>query len=182
MSVETIIAIVTAGIAFVTSVASFTYNLIQNRKDRIQKVILDNRIKYMDEIREGFSNFIGLANVEAIRYARSNAEVTKVFSGNLFTGYGKIKTYVKPFYDIDRELLDSLDRLYGCVLSVLNGNAESEARLEDFNKDFSDKYLKYDWAYWKYIQLQKAGNYMNSDDAFDKVYADFLKEIEEKKN
>ena len=42
MNVETIIAIITAGIAFVTSVASFTYNLIQNKKDRVQKVILDN--------------------------------------------------------------------------------------------------------------------------------------------
>lgn len=42
MSVKTIIAIITAGIALITSVTSFTYNFIQNRKERIQKVILDN--------------------------------------------------------------------------------------------------------------------------------------------
>ncbi len=53
MNVETIIAIITAGIELITSVTSFTYNFIQNRKERIQKVILDNRIKYMYEIRSG---------------------------------------------------------------------------------------------------------------------------------
>lgn len=180
MNVETIIAIVTAGIAFLTSVASFTYNFIQNRKDRIQKVILDNRIVYMNEIREGFSNIIGLANAEAVKYAKSNKEVMKVYSENLFKGYGKIKTYIKPFYEIDNALLTSLDELYNCILSVLNGNGEHEASIAALCDDFADKYLKYDWAYWNYIQCQKEGNYMNSDDAFDKVYEKFLKEIKER--
>lgn len=78
MNVETVIAIVTAGIALLTSIVSFSYNLIQNRKDRIQKVILDNRIKYMNEIREGFTCFIGLANSEAVRHACNNPEIMKI--------------------------------------------------------------------------------------------------------
>lgn len=181
MKVETIIAIITALIAFLTSVASFTYNLIQNRKDRIQKVILDNRIKYMDEIREGFTNIISLVNIDAINYAKSNKEVMKIYSQNLFNGYGKIKTYIKPFYkDIDYKLLTALDKLYYCALSILNGSEEGKNSIDGLREDFADKYLKYDWAYWKYIQRQKEGNYMNSDDAFDKVYYEFLEEI--KKN
>ena len=177
MSVETIIAIVTAGIALITSVASFTYNLIQNRKERIQKVILDNRIKYMNEIREGFTNFIGTANTEAIKFAQNNSEVMKSYSENLFNGYGKIKTYIKPFYKIDNELLIALDSLYDCILSVINGNRENEKLIDDLREDFAKKYLTYDWAYWKYIQRQREGNYMNSDDAFDEVYYKFVKEI-----
>lgn len=180
MKVETIIAIVTAAIAFLTSVASFTYNLVQNRKDRIQKVILDNRIKYMNEIRDGFTNFIGLANMEAIKLALSNKEVLKIYSEKLFIGYGKIKTYIKPFYDIDRALLTALDDLYNCILAVLNGEGKDGASLDGLKEDFADKYLKYDWAYWKYIQRQKEGNYMNSDDAFDEVYYQFLKDVEKK--
>lgn len=108
MSVETVIAIVTAIIAFCTSVASFTYNLIQNRKNRIQKIILDNRIRYMNEI------------------------------GG-----------------------DEKD------ISLLKGHTE----------DFTDKHLKFDWAYWKYIQRQKEGNYMNSHNAFDAVYYDFVEKL-----
>ncbi|MCM1440317.1 MAG: hypothetical protein NC131_14105 [Roseburia sp.] len=177
MNVETIIAIVTAGIAFITSVASFTYNFIQNRKDRIQKVILENRIKYMDEIREGFSNFIGLANTEAIKYVQSNPDAMKVFSERLFLGYGKLTTYIKPFYKIDKELLVAFDKLYYCILAVLNGDKKAETAMNDLREDFADKYLKYDWAYWKYIQRQKDGNYMNSDDAFDNVYNEFVEEI-----
>lgn len=177
MSVETIIAIVTAGIALITSVASFTYNLIQSRKDRIQKVILDNRIKYMNEIRDGFADFIGSANIEAIKLAQSNSEVMKNYSKNLFSGYGKIKTYIKPFYKIDKELLIALDSIYNCILSVLNGNKENEKLIDDLREDFAKKYLTYDWAYWKYIQRQREGNYMNSDDAFDDVYYNFVEEI-----
>ncbi|MCM1546398.1 MAG: hypothetical protein NC033_05105 [Clostridiales bacterium] len=177
MSVETIIAIITAGIAFITSVASFTYNFIQNRKERIQKVILENRIKYMNEIREGFSCLIGLANAETIKYAQNNSEAMKVFSENLFIGYGKIKTHIKPFYKIDKELLVALDKLYDCILSTLNGDNQPQTPIDGLREDFADKYLKYDWAYWKYIQRQKEGNYMNSDDAFDKVYYEFVEEI-----
>lgn len=180
MNVETIIAIVTAAIAFLTSVASFTYNLVQNRKDRIQRVILDNRIKYMNEIRDGFTNLIGLANMGAIKAAKNNSEVLKNFSSSLFSGYGKIKTYIKPFYDIDRALLIALDDLYNCILAVLNGEDKDGASLDGLREDFADKYLKYDWAYWKYIQRQKEGNYMNSDDAFDNVYYEFTEEIEKK--
>lgn len=177
MSVETIIAIVTAGIAFVTSFVSFSYNLIQNRKDRIQKVILDNRIKYLHEIRDGFSSFIGLANIGAIKSAKNSSEVLKSFSSELFKGYGKIKTYIKPFYQIDKELLLALDKTYDQVLSMLNGESDDVNALNTLREDFSDKYLKYDWAYWKYIQRQKEGNYMNSDDAFDNVYNQFLEDI-----
>lgn len=178
MKAETIIAIVTAGIALITSVVSFTYNLIQNRKDRVQKVILNNRVKYMEEIRAGYMNLIGLANSNAIKYAKSDKEVMKNFSANLFIGYGKLKTYIKPFYEIDKDLLISLDNLYTCILSALNGAEEGEQSLDELRETFSDKYLKYDWAYWKYIQRQREGNYMNSDDAFDQVYFDFIKTID----
>lgn len=178
MKVETIIAIITAGIAFLTSVASFTYNLIQNRKDRIQKVILDNRVKYMNEIRDGFTCIIGLANADAIKFAQNNGEVLKTYFQDLSNGYGKIKTYIKPFYKIDEELLTALDKLYYGILSKLNGANDSANSIDELREDFADKYLKYDWAYWKYIQRQKEGNYMNSDDSFDKVYYEFLKEIE----
>ena len=176
MSVETIIAIVTAGIALVTSVVSFTYNMIQNRKSRVQKVVLDNRIKYLYEIREGFTNVIGLAHAEAVETALNDAEIKKIYLEKLFTGYGKIKTYIKPFYEIDKALLISLDNLYSCILLLLNGEGKAES-LDGLRKDFEDKYLKYDWAYWKYIQRQKQGNFMNSDDAFDNVYYDFVKDL-----
>ena len=177
MSIETIIAIVTAGIALVTSVVGFSYNLIQSRKDRVQKIILENRIKYMDEIREGFSSFIGLANTAAINSALKNSEAAKIYYEKLYTGYGKIKTYIKPFYAIDKELLVSLDALYFHMLKLLNGKGAKEAELDALREDFADKYLKYDWAYWKYIQNQKSGNYMNSDDAFDEVYFKFVNSL-----
>lgn len=177
MDIEKIIAVVSACFAVITSVASFTFSFIQNRRARTREVILTNRIKYMDEIREGFTCFIGLANAEAIKAAKNNSEVLKNFSDNLFKGYGKIKTFIKPFYKIDKELLDSLDKLYYGILSALNGAEENENSLDALREDFADKYLKYDWAYWKYIQRQKEGNFMNSDDAFDEVYYDFLKEI-----
>lgn len=180
MEIETVIAILTAGFAAVTSVISFTFSIIQGRRDRTRQVVLANRIKYMEEIREGFTLFIGLANVEAIKAAKNNSEVLKNFSSNLFTGYGKIKTYIKPFYQIDKSLLIALDNLYDCILSVLNGEDKNEPLLDGLREDFADKYLKYDWAYWKYIQRQKEGNFMNSDDAFDKVYYEFLEDI--KKN
>lgn len=180
MNTETIIAVVTAGIAFVTSVASFTYNIIQNRKERIQKVILDNRINYMNEIRAGFTNVISLSNVKAIKLAQSNGDVMQSYTEKLFCGYGKIKTYIKPFYKIDKELLTALDNLYDCVLSVLNGDKESESSVNGLREDFADRYLKYDRAYWKYIQSQKEGNYMNSDDAFDDVYYKFIEDIDKK--
>ena len=179
MEVETIIAILTAGFAAITSVASFTLSFIQGRRDRTRQVILANRIKYMDEMREGFTNFIGLANAEAIKAAKNNSEVLKTFSGNLFTGYGKMKTYIKPFYDIDSALLDALDKTYNYVLLMLNGTKNDDAELESLRKDFEMKYLKYDWAYWKYIQRQKEGNFMNSDDAFDKVYYEFIATLPE---
>lgn len=179
MDIERIIAVVSACFAVFVSVASFVLNFIQNRRERTRQVILTNRIKYMDEIREGFTDFIGLANPEAIKAAKNHSEVLKNFSDRLFKGYGKIKTYIKPFYDIDRALLDALDKTYGCILRMLNGEKNDGRELQLLSKDFEIKYLKYDWAYWKYIQRQKEGNFMNSDDAFDSVYYDFVKTIPE---
>ena len=176
MNVETIIAIVTAGIALVTSVVGFIYNMIQNRKSRVQKVILDDRIKYLYAIREGFTDLIGLANAEAVKAAQNDTEIKKIYLEKLFTGYGKIKTHIKPFYEIDLALLISLDNLYSYILSLLNGAKKAES-LDGLCKDFEDKYLKYDWAYWKYIQRQKEGDYMNSDDAFDNIYYEFVKSL-----
>lgn len=177
MSLEIIIAMVSAGIAFATSIATFIYNVIQNRKDRMQKVVLDNRIKYMMYIREGYSSFIGLANVEAIEWVQKSSEVMKIYSSNLFEGYGKIKTYLKPFYTIEKEILTSLDKLYFCILSVLNGAEADKEYIDNLRKDFADKYLKYDWAYWKYIQSQREGNFIDSDEAFDKIYYDLVDQI-----
>lgn len=179
MDIESIIAVVSACFAVIISVTSFALGFIQNRRERTRQVILTNRIKYMDEMRAGFTNFIGLANIDAIKAAKNNSEVLKNFSNNLFIGYGKIKTYVKPFYDIDRALLDALDSTYNYILSVLNGEKNDGNELAILRKDFELKYLKYDWAYWKYIQRQKEGNFMNSDDAFDKVYYEFVKTIPE---
>ena len=181
MSVETIIAIVTAGIALITSVASFTYNFIQNRKDRVQKVILDNRIKYMYAIREGYSSIIGLANIGAINALKNGDEVKKIYFEKLFNGYGQIKSYVKPFYSIDIELLTALDALYNYILAMINGEEKDIAKLDAYREDFSKKYLIYDWAYWKYIQRQKEGNYMDSDDAVDKVYEECIEELKDRK-
>lgn len=181
MNIEIIIAIVSAAIAFVTSVSNFAYNIIQHRKDRTQKVILENRIKYMNEIREGYSNFIGLADIESIKYAQNNHEVMKIYSDKLFTGYGKIKTYLKPFYKIEEALLAKLDELYNRMLSALNGKEKNTDSIAELREDFTDKFLKYDWAYWEYIQRQKEGNFMNSDKDFDQVYNDLIKRINEKK-
>lgn len=177
MKVETIISIVTAGIAFITSILSFSYNIVQANKARIQKVILENRIQYLHEIRDGFSCFIGLCNTEAIEFAKSDSNVMKSYAEKLFIGYGKMKTHIKPFYEIDKELVNLLDTLYSCVLSELNGNSEEVAQLDVLRELFSSNYLKYDWAYWKYIQAQKDGRFLNSDDAFDKVYYDFIASI-----
>ena len=182
MDIEKVIAVVTAGFALITSVASFLFSFIQSRRDRTRQTILANRIKYLDEIRVGFTQFIGLANIEAIKSAKNNSEVLKNFSEHLFIGYGKIKTYIKPFYEIDKDLIDALDKTYECILSIFNGSTSDASKLESLRKDFEIKYLKYDWAYWKYIQLQKEGNFMNSDDAFDKVYYDFVNKVDKKSN
>lgn len=56
----------------------------------LQKVILDNRVKYMYEIRDGFTNFIGLVNSRAIKFSQSNSDVMKIYSENLFSGFGSI--------------------------------------------------------------------------------------------
>ena len=172
---ETIIAIVTAGIALITSIATFSYNVMKSRKDRIQKVILDNRIKYLNEIRDGFTNFIGLCNIKSINLAKNNPDIMKIFADRLFVGYGKIKTFIKPFYQIDKELLASLDLLYESILSRLCDKDDTD--IDALRNSFAEKYLTYDWAYWKYIQRQKDGVYLDSDKAFDVVYNDFVQSI-----
>ena len=42
---------------------------------------------------------------------------------------------------------------------------------------FSERYHKYDWAYWKYIQSQKDGDYVDSDGAFDAVYNKLAEDV-----
>lgn len=44
----------------------------------------------MYEIRDGFTNFIGLVNSRAIKFAQSNSDVMKIYSENLFSGFGSI--------------------------------------------------------------------------------------------
>ena len=170
MNGETIAAIITAGLAFVTSVISIFYNFIQGKRESVRKIILQNRVKYMEEIREGFTNVVGLSFDKAIKLAKGDPRFMTTFSEKLFYGYGKIKTFIKPFYPVDKELLTSLDLLYNCILSALCGDEDAFLSLDKLREDFADKYLKYDWAYWKYIQKQRDGKYFDSDKAFDRVY------------
>lgn len=182
MEVEIVVAIVSSSVAVLTAGASLVNSFIQGRKARVAQVVLANRVKTMDEMRVGFTNFIGLANKDAIKAAQNNPEVLKIFSDDLFLGYGKIKTYIKPFFPMDKELLKALDELYYCILAAFNGDEEKQNKLDGLREDFADKYLKYDWAYWRYIQRQREGNYMDSTDAFDKVYKEFMEELEKKNN
>ena len=131
----------------------------------------------MDEIRDGFSAIIGLANETVITLAKTESPILKTYTEKLLYGYGKLKTLIKPFYEIDKELLISLESLYETILSALVGDTNAVKQINCLRDDFSDKYLKYDWAYWKYIQSQKDGNYVNSDDAFDKIYYDFVEKV-----
>ena len=177
MNVETVIAIVTAGIAFLTSIVSFTYNLIKVRKERVQKVVLENRIRYMNEIREGFTSIIGVCDAKAIKLARADTNVMKIYTEKAFCGYGKIKTYLKPFYKIEKDILLSMDRLYDAILTALSGNEPILNDIAELRDDFADRYLKYDWAYWKYVQSQKDGRYVDSDGAFDTIYDHLIEDI-----
>ena len=182
MVTEITIAIATAAAALLTSFATIIHNQILKKKEMVHKVVLENRVRYLMEIREGFSNFIGLCNIRTIRLAKDDPVVMEKYSGMLFLGYGKIKTHLKPFYDIDNEVLTSLDRLYDCVLSILDGDEGAAESIDELRETFSDLYLKYDWAYWKYIQKQRSGKYIDSDGAFDDTYREFIKSLEKTSN
>ncbi|MDE5943053.1 MAG: hypothetical protein K2H30_02465 [Clostridia bacterium] len=178
MDWETLIAILTSAFALVTAVAGFMLSFINAKKDRVQKVILENRLKYQYEIHEGFSNFIGLANSRAIKIVKKNSDAAKTFYSQLFCGYGKIKTYIKPFFTMDRALVESLDKLYERILAELNGEKVADT-LDILREDFKDKYLKYDWAYWLYIQEQKSGAFIDSDESFNKTYKRLIGKLDE---
>ena len=178
MEVETIITIVTASLAFITSAWNLIYNINKGKKERIDKVILSNRIEYMREMRSGFSSMIALCSAGAVSLAQKDVEVRKVFIEKWFSGYGKIKTLLKPFYNIEKEILVALDALYSYVLVALNEKKEDLGEMDRLRGDFADKYLTYDWAYWKYIQEQKDGKYINSDDDFDKIYRQLVEDID----
>ena len=177
MEIENIVTIIAAVLAFVASALSLLYNVNQAKKDRIQKVVLNNRIEYLKGSRSGFSSLIALCTADAVKLAQKDPEIMKVYVDKWFCGYGQIKTYLKPFYAVEKDILNALELLHTFVLSALYEKRQDLSELAKMRDDFVGKYHVYDWAYWKYIQEQKNGKYINSDDDFDTIYDQLSEEV-----
>ncbi len=165
-----IAAFVVAGFAVLTSIINIIVNSINAKKDSNIRVIVKTRIIYLQELRSVNAKFIGMAGISRISiYAKNN---DSLFIRDFLESVSKLKTLFKPFYPIEKRLIDSIDSIENDVITLFNGEMNSglTEKLKDDIKTYTKLFNQYDWVYWQYIIKQADGRFKNSNSDFDKIY------------
>ncbi|NCA92944.1 hypothetical protein EOM82_06855 [bacterium] len=176
-----LIALIPASLAFVAAAASLAYSFLKGKQDNVLKIVTEGRIRYLAGIREGYAAFIGLTHIEIIESAQAFKAKDYPYLNFLAISYGKIKSYIKPFYEIDATLLQSLDKLYLLVLQTFSGVIVDKDELPKERVRFEKLFAQYDWAYWLYIQRQANGKYIDSKNSYDEEYTKLLESLKQER-
>jgi len=166
------VAIVAAVIALVTALVNAIMYLNSSKKSAVLKVIVETRIGYLQSLRNANATFIGIANPDVVLHCAKIASTEYIYPKDLADAVGSLKTLLKPFYPIERELIEKIDSIEsGCLDLFMKGEARgSTESLRNELATYTKMFAQYDWAYWQYIIKQADGKFKNSNVDFDEVY------------
>ena len=147
-------------------------NTIHAKKNSNIRFIVETRINYMQKLRSANAIFISLANPSL--KLNCNNEKTLILLKDFIESAGILKTLLKPFYPIEKRLVELIYSIENNIILMFNNKSEnnlSENILNDLSL-YTKLFNQYDWVYWQYIMSQADGQYKNSDNDFDKLYSD----------
>jgi len=169
MNSELIPAFIASGFAVFTSIINIVVSTINAQKNSNIRVIVETRINYMQKLRSANAVFIGLANPNLIIKCLNNNEL--IFNKEFAESIGMLKTLLKPFYPIERRMVELINTIENNI--ILLNNEKDKNLLENIKTDvvtYIKLFNQYDWVYWQYIMRQADGKYRNSNIDFDNMY------------
>jgi|GEM_PF-6919687 len=179
MDFSVIAAFTAAGMAGATSIMSLIVSHSNAKKNSIIRVIVETRIKYLQQLRDANAKFIGVANPEVIYSVQKINTALFVYPKELAESVGLLITLLKPFYQYEKRLVELINVIERNCLTMFMGEAD-DVIAEKIKKDlaiYMKLFAQYDWAYWQYIMKQADGKCINSNVDFDNVYKETQKEI-----
>jgi len=163
-------AFIIAGFAVITSVINILTSRINAKKNSNISFIVDTRINYMQKLRNANAIFIGIANPNIILNCINNNSLNLL--KDFIKSAGILKTLLKPFYPIEKKMIDLINSIENNSIKMLNNGIDNNI----IEKNYNDLILyiklfnQYDWVYWQFIMSQADGKYKNSNSDFDKLY------------
>jgi len=177
MEIAVIIAICTSSFTAIMAIANMILSITQLKGANRLAIVTSGRIKYLDKIRDAHAEFIGRTAVAVIRGSAINK--CQNYAIDLCVAAEGLKTYLKPFYEIDQKLIQQIDNLTEMSLRQFENPHENySSELLKSRNIYYKLYSQYDWSYWKYIQAQYIGNVLDSDKDFDAVYMQTKEQLE----
>jgi hypothetical protein len=165
-----IAAFVASGFAVLTSIINIIVSSINAKKDSNIKVIVKTRIIYLQKLRNVNAKFISMANLNLIS---NNTKKNELFIiKDFLESVSKLKTLLKPFYPIEKRLIELIDSIENNTIMLFNGDVDNDliVKLKNDIMIYTKLFNQYDWVYWQYIIKQADGRFKNSNSDFDEIY------------
>ena len=108
---ESIVALIIAGIAFISSTLGTFLVIRKDKKDTFINIITSNRINWMEKTKEMINRFILLTSIGSHMDIKYDQEKEKLFK-ELVSLKSNLLLHFNPYADIDQKILMSLNDIY----------------------------------------------------------------------
>jgi len=165
-----IAAFVASGFAVLTSIINIIVSSINAKKNSNIEIIVKTRIIYLQELRHVNAKFISMAN---LNFISNNTKKNELFIiKDFLESVSKLKTLLKPFYPIEKRLIELIDSIENDTIVLFNGGVDNNliVKLKNDIMIYTKLFNQYDWVYWQYIIKQADGRFKNSNSDFDEIY------------
>lgn len=181
MQITIILQIITVAITIVTLITDCIYTITVNRKRRTFNSVGREMINKLDLFRQAYASVMTLTYDRVIDSKRKfNAKPcfqNTAYAYDLNLARSRVRTFSLPFWDKEKNLHITLDKLCKLALSYYeNPKKELKQELSKLRDDFFIECSIYDWAMWEFNQLQVAGNKIGRRE-MDKYYYTILTRI-----
>jgi hypothetical protein len=172
MEIVYILQVITISVSIISVFINAFLTLSVNKRKQISDTVAKQRLLFLQQYRNLFSQIIALCDVNSIMFCEQ-----KNFYFELCEKIIKLKILFKRIYSQEKELLYQIDKLRDCAITFYQSNAD----VKNMNalKDQVDTLYQlidiYDLAYWRFIINQASGKNVESDN-FDKIYEKVKKE------
>lgn len=174
METTVILQLVTVVVTTITLLTDYLYSVWFNRRNRTYEVVGKELAYKLDRFRDAYAQILSLTHditINSIKGCNKKFNFqNSPYVYNLNMARSQVRTSLLPFWDKERNLHASMDKL--CKMAILYYENPSEVDTDELRKLRDDFFVEcsiYDWAMWEYNKVQVRGKPLKRKD-LDKHY------------
>ena len=168
-----IAAIITSSLAMTLGVITTIISTMRQNKS----MIAAERIKNVDNLRKSNIAFTSLVEIPVIHCNFKNSTQQNYVTA-LCAAVSALKTWIKPLYSLEKELISLIDDLRKlCLQELDNYNSINTEEFEKMRVKYDLKFALFTHTHWKIVQKDYDKRFKKSPHRFMSIYTELKKEL-----